>query len=88
MSAAQFEYRYSIKDTRFRVAPFGGYANLSGGSKGTDTGNRDKNNGNYYSGGVGVHYILDKKHQLDYRVDLAYSSDDETSIYASINQAF
>lgn len=88
LNAFQAEYRYSIEETRFRIAPFVGYANLSGGSKGTITGNREKNNGNYYSGGCGVHYILDKKHQLDYRVDVAYSSDKETSVYASINQAF
>ena len=88
MNALQLEYRYSNKETRFRIAPFVGYANLSGGSNGTETGNRDKNNGDYYSGGCGLHYILDKKHQLDYRIDIAYSSDDETSVYASLNQAF
>jgi hypothetical protein len=88
LSAAQAEYRYTIKDSRFRVVPFGGFANLSGGSQGTQTGNRDKDNGNYYSAGLGVHYILEKKHQLDYRVDLVYSSDDEVSLYASLNQAF
>jgi hypothetical protein len=88
MSAFQSEYRYTIKQSRFRIVPFAGYANLSGGSKGTQTGNRDKDNGNYYSGGIGVHYILEQKHQLDYRVDVVYSSDDEASIYASLNQAF
>jgi hypothetical protein len=88
LTSAQAEYRYTIKESRFRIVPFGGYANLSGGSQGTQTGNRDKDNGNYYSGGVGVHYILEKKHQLDYRVDLVYSSDDEVSLYASLNQAF
>jgi len=88
LNAIQAEYRYRIKESRFRIAPFAGYANLSGGSSGTEFGNRDKNNGDYYSGGVGMHYILDKKHQLDYRIDVAYSSDDETSVYASLNQAF
>jgi len=88
MNAFQAEYRYTIGQTRFRLAPFAGYANLSGGSKGTATGNRDSDNGNYYSGGAGVHYILEKKHQLDYRIDLVYSSDEEVSVYASMNQAF
>jgi len=88
MNAIQSEYRYTITNTRFRLAPFIGYARLDGGSKGTDTGNRDKDNGNYYSGGIGLHYILSKKHQLDYRLDLAYSSDDEVSVYATLNQAF
>jgi len=89
LNAAQVEYRYTIGDTRFRLAPFVGYANLSGGSKGTgERTNRNRDNGNYYSGGGGVHYILDKKYQLDYRIDVAYSSDDEVSVYASVNQAF
>jgi len=35
-----------------------------------------------------VHYILEKNYQLDYRIDVVYSSDDEVSVYASINQAF
>ena len=100
MIATQGEYRYTIDDTRIRLTVFGGYANLSGGSQdvnvivnvgGVDhtvTGNRDKDNGHYYSGGVGVHYILVEKQQLDYRVDLAYTNKKETSIYASLNQAF
>jgi hypothetical protein len=88
MTALQSEYRYSISNTRFRLTLFGGYANLSGGSKGTELGNRDRDNGDYYSGGGGVHYILSEKYGLDYRLDIAYSSDDETSIYANLNQAF
>jgi len=88
MNAFQTEYRYTILKTNFRIAPFVGYANLSGGSKGTEAGNRDGDNGNYYSGGMGVHYILATKYQLDYRIDVAYSNDDEVSVYASINQAF
>jgi hypothetical protein len=88
LNAIQTEYRYTINKTNFRIAPFVGYANLSGGSKGTQNGNRDNNNGDYYSGGIGLHYILAKEYQLDYRIDLAYSSDDEVSVYASINQAF
>jgi hypothetical protein len=71
------------------LTAFGGFANMSGGSKGNGDGfNRDGDNGNYYSGGLGVHYILDKSQGLDYRVNLAYTSKDEASLYASINQAF
>jgi len=89
LNAIQSEYRYTIADTRFRLVPFVGYANLSGGSKGTgEKTNRNRDNGDYFSGGAGVHYILDKKFKLDYRVDVAYSSDNEVSVYASINQAF
>ena len=89
MVAAQGEYRYLITNTSFRLTAFGGYANLSGGSKGDGNGNnRDKDNGNYYSGGLGVHYILEKNQGLDYRINVAYTNERETSIYASINQAF
>lgn len=88
MLAAQGEYRYRIDGSRFRLTTFGGYASMKGGSKGTANGNRDKDNGDYYSGGLGVHFILEEKQQLDYRVNVAYTSDDEASLYASINQAF
>ena len=88
MLAAQGEYRYRLGESRFRLTAFGGYARLSGGSAGTENGNRDNDNGDYYSGGLGVHYILEEKQQLDYRVNVAYTSDDEASLYASINQAF
>ncbi len=88
MVAAQGEYRYRIKSTRFRLTAFAGYANLSGGSKGTSTGNRDNDNGSYYSGGIGVHYILVEKRKIDYRVNLAYTNDSEASVYVNINQAF
>ena len=88
LTALQAEYRYQITDTKYRLTAFAGAANLSLGSKGTTTGNRDTNNGNYYSGGVGAHYILQENAGVDYRVDLAYSSDGEISVYATINQAF
>ncbi len=88
MLAAQGEYRYRIEGTRFRATAFAGYAHLSGGSAGNETGNRDNDNGSYYSGGVGVHYILAPKQQLDYRVNVAYTNEGELSVYASLNQAF
>ena len=89
MLALQGEYRYRIEKTAWRATLFGGAALLRGGSYGNGSGNdREKHNGEYYSGGVGVHYILNKKNNLDYRLNLAYSSDDELSVYAGINQAF
>ncbi len=88
MLAAQGEYRYRIEGTRFRATAFAGYAHLSGGSAGTETGSRDTDNGSYYSGGVGVHYILAPKQQLDYRVNVAYTNEGELFVYASLNQAF
>ena len=88
MSAAQAEYRYQITNTRFRLALFGGYTNLSNGSKGNEYGNRDADNGDYFSGGIGLRYTLDKKSGMDYRIDLVTTNKDEQSIYASIKQAF
>jgi len=88
MLAAQVEYRYEITGTRFKLATFGGVANLSGGSKGTTIGNRDDDNGNYYSGGVGARYTIQKKAGVDYRIDLAGTNTNEYSLYATINQAF
>ncbi len=88
MVAGQGEYRYRINATRFRLTAFAGYANLSGGSKGTNTGNRDNDNGSYYSGGVGVHYILVEERKIDYRINVAYTNDHEASVYVNINQAF
>ena len=88
LTAFQAEYRYEITDTSFRLTTFVGAANLSLGSKGTQNGNRDSNNGNYYSGGMGMHYALQKEAGIDYRIDLVYSSDEEVSVYATINQAF
>ena len=89
MVATQAEYRYKISDTSFRATAFGGWANLSGGSYGDGAGrDRSTDNGNYYSGGAGVHYILEKKQQLDYRINIVYSRDKEISFYAGINQAF
>ena len=88
LSAIQTEYRYQINESRYRLTAFAGFANLSLGSKGTASGNRDSNNGNYYSGGMGIHYILNEKLGVDYRVDLVSASTGEYSVYANINQAF
>jgi len=88
MLAAQAEYRYQITNTDFRLAAFGGYANLSGGSKGTAQGDRERDNGNYYSGGVGVRYTIQKEQGIDYRIDFAATSTDDYAVYANINQAF
>ncbi|MBL0708747.1 MAG: hypothetical protein JJW00_06865 [Sulfurimonas sp.] len=88
LTALQTEYRYEITNTNFRLTTFAGAANLSKGSMGTGDGNRNSNNGNYYSGGIGTHYMLQKKAGIDYRVNLVYNSDEEISVYATINQAF
>ena len=88
MIALQSEYRYDITNTDFRLAAFAGYANLNGGSKGTDLGDRDRDNGHYYSGGVGVRYTIQEEQGIDYRIDFAATNTHDYGIYANINQAF
>jgi len=89
MIAIQSEYRYDISNTDFRLAAFGGYANLNGGSKGTGPdNNRDEDNGHYYSGGVGVRYTILEEQGIDYRVDFAVTNTHDYAVYANINQAF
>lgn len=97
LSAIQTEYRYQIEETNFRIAAFAGAAILSGGSKGTTydipnvgvkTFNRDGDNGEYYSYGLGLRYTIQPEAGIDFRVDVATNSKGEQSIYAQINQAF
>ena len=88
LAALQSEYRYELNDTNFKFTVFGGVANLSGGSKGTSTGNRDSDNGNYVSGGIGGQYVIQKKAGVVYRVDIVTTNKNENSLYASVNQAF
>jgi len=88
MSVYQTEYRYQLDDTKFRFVGFAGVANLAGGSVGEGGGNRDKDNGNYASAGLGVRYTIQEKAGIDYRVDFAYTSTDEYGLYATVNQAF
>lgn len=86
--AFQGEYRYELDTTNFKFTAFGGAANLSGGSLGTELGNRDSNNGNYISGGLGLQYVIQKEAGVVYRVDIVTTNKSENSLYASVNQAF
>jgi len=88
LAALQSEYRYELSTTDFKFTIFAGYANLSGGSKGTDQGNRDGDNGDYISGGVGVQYVIQKEAGVVYRVDIVTTNKGEKSLYATVNQAF
>lgn len=88
MAAIQSEYRYALSETDFIFTAFAGYANLSGGSSGTSTGNRNSNNGDYISGGIGMQYFIQKKAGVVYRVDLVTTNKNEQSVYATVNQAF
>ena len=89
MLALQSEYRYDISNTDFRLAAFGGYANLNGGSKGSSPeNNRDADNGHYFSGGIGLRYTIQEKQGIDYRIDFAVTNTDDYAVYANINQAF
>ncbi len=88
MFASQLEYRYELDESNFKFTTFAGAAYLAGGSKGTEVGSRDADNGAYGSFGVGVHYLIQKEAGIDYRVDLVSTSKNEQSIYATVNQAF
>lgn len=88
LTAFQSEYRYQFTGTKYRAVAFAGVANLAGGSAGTGTGNRDNNNGWYYSGGVGLRYAIQQKSGVDLRVDIVTTNDHEQSVYIGLNQAF
>jgi hypothetical protein len=88
MTAFQSEYRYQFVGTKYRAVAFAGIANLAGGSQGTGTGNRDEDNGFYYSGGVGLRYAIQQKTGVDLRVDIVTTNDNERSVYIGLNQAF
>lgn len=87
LSGAQTEYRYTIKDSRFRITGFFGIANLAGGSYGLDGRSRD-DDGWYSAEGLGVRYALQHKTGVDLRLDLVRTSEDEYALYLMLNQAF
>ena len=87
LSGGQSEYRYAIKNTKFRISGFFGIANLAGGSYG-DGGNSREDDGWYSAGGVGLRYAIQPKTGVDLRLDLVTTSENEQSLYLMLNQAF
>lgn len=87
LTGVQTEYRYQLVDTPFRLIAFVGAAELDGGSYGQDGRERD-DDGWYYAGGLGVRYAIQRRTGVDLRLDLVTTSENEESIYLTLNQAF
>lgn len=87
MTGAQTEYRYILEDTPLKFTVFAGLAQLQGGSFGS--GGRERNDdGTYWAGGVGLRYAIQRRTGVDMRLDLVTTSEDEESVYLTLNQAF
>jgi len=84
---AQTEYRYVMEGTPFKIIAFAGIAELSGGSTGDGVGERN-DDGTYWAGGVGLRYAIQRRTGVDLRLDLVTTSENEESVYLTLNQAF
>jgi hypothetical protein len=87
MNGGQTEYRYILKDTPFKLTAFAGIAWLEGGSYGNAGQERD-DDGFYWAGGIGLRYAIQRRTGVDLRLDLVTTSENEQSIYLTLNQAF
>ena len=87
LSGLQNEYRYKIKNTKFKVVAFCGVATLQGGSYGTD-GKSRQDDGTYANAGAGLRYAIQAKTGVDLRLDLVTTSENQQSLYLMLNQAF
>lgn len=80
--STQAEYRWMFKP-KWGVVGFAGVATLYDG--GVDNVNSDNI---YYSGGVGLRYVLHKENRVNFRVDFAWGEDDDSGYYVSMAEAF
>ncbi|WP_455204671.1 BamA/TamA family outer membrane protein [Kaarinaea lacus] len=80
--STQAEYRWMFKP-KWGVVGFAGVATLYDG--GIDNVNSDNI---YYSGGVGLRYVLHKENRVNFRVDFAWGEDDDSGYYVSMMEAF
>jgi hypothetical protein len=87
MNGAQTEYRYILDDTPFKLTAFAGIAKLQGGSYGNAGQQRD-DDGTYWAGGIGFRYAIQRRTGVDLRFDLVTTSENEESVYLTLNQAF
>ena len=87
LAGAQTEYRYVLEGTAYKLTAFAGVAHLSGGSGGDGVGERD-DDGTYWAGGVGLRYAIQRRTGVDLRLDVVTTSENEESIYLTLNQAF
>lgn len=87
MTGGQTEYRYVMEGTAFKLTAFAGVAQLDGGSYGNNGQERD-DDGTYWAGGVGMRYAIQRRTGVDLRLDLVTTSENEESVYLTLNQAF
>lgn len=87
LTGAQTEYRYVCEGTPYKFIAFAGVAKLDGGSYGEGDRGRDDDD-NYWAAGLGVRYAIQRRTGVDLRLDLVTTSEDEESIYLTLNQAF
>ena len=62
-------------------------AKLDGGSYGSGGEERDDDD-TYWAGGVGLRYAIQRRTGVDLRLDLVTTSENEESVYITLNQAF
>jgi hypothetical protein len=87
LTGVQTEYRYQLVDTPFRLIAFIGAAQLDGGSYGSDGRTRD-DDGWYSAAGIGARYAIQRRTGVDLRFDIVTTSENEESVYLTLNQAF
>ena len=87
MNGAQTEYRYVLEGTKYKFVAFAGVASLHGGSYGSGGQQRD-DDGSYWAGGLGLRYAIQRRTGVDLRLDLVTTSENEESVYLTLNQAF
>lgn len=82
MISTQAEYRWFFT-RKWGIVGFGGVATLY-------DGNVTNINSDiiYYSGGVGLRYLLHAENRVNFRVDYAWGEDGEKGFYVSISEAF
>ncbi len=80
--STQAEYRWMFKP-KWGVVGFAGVATLYDGS----IGNIDSDN-TYFSGGIGLRYVLHEENRVNFRVDYAWGEDDDSGYYVSMSEAF
>ena len=80
--STQAEYRWMFRP-KWGVVGFGGVATLYDG----DVSNINSDNV-YFSGGIGLRYVLHKENGVNFRVDFAWGEDDDSGYYVSMMEAF
>ena len=76
-----------MEGTPYKITAFVGVASLEGGSFGSEGQQRD-DDGTYWAGGIGMRYAIQRRTGVDLRLDLVTTSENEESVYLTLNQAF